>query len=88
MRAMKNDKQKWGFYLQGRTWLSYKSAVSQYELTASYHIHQDNITPVGYTDFMLPKNSFTTFDFIDFVYQVWGVENIRLREGGSNRDFH
>ncbi|MBO0586893.1 helix-turn-helix domain-containing protein [Sporosarcina sp. E16_8] len=80
MRVLRNDDQEWGFYLQSRTWIPYTNGIHAYQYEAAYPIHQPNSRVRGYTDFLLPKDMQESFDFLDFVYQVWGIENIRIRE--------
>ncbi|MBE1556844.1 helix-turn-helix domain-containing protein [Sporosarcina limicola] len=80
MRVLRNDKQEWGFNLPSQTWVSFMDGIHVYQYEPVYPIHHATIRVKGYTDFLLPKNLHESFDFLDFVYQVWGVENIRLRE--------
>lgn len=80
IRLIRNDDQEWGFYLQSRTWIPFEEGVNMYNYTPAYSIHQQNIDVKGYADFLLPKGLDESFDFLDFVYEVWGVENIRMRE--------
>lgn len=80
MRVVRNDNLEWGFFLQSRTWISYSDGINKFQYEVAYPIHQSNRRAVAYTDFLLPKDLVESFDFLDFVYQVWGIENIRLRE--------
>lgn len=80
MRVVRNDKQQWGFFLQSGTWIPYTDGIQAFQYEPSYSIHQPNTQIRGYTDFILPKELQESFDFLDFVYQVWGIENIRIRE--------
>lgn len=80
IRVLRNDDQEWGFYLQSRTWIPYTNGIHAYQYEAAYPIHQPNSRVRGYTDFLLPKDMQESFDFLDFVYRVWGIENIRIRE--------
>lgn len=86
MRVLRNDNQEWGFYLQSRTWIPYLDGINVFQYEAAYPIHQPNASVRGYTDFSLPKDLQESFDFLDFVYQVWGIENIRIREHESHID--
>jgi len=79
-RVLRNDNFEWGFFLQSRTWVPYEEAINKFQYKAAYSIHQTNKRAVAYTDFLLPKDLDESFAFLDFVYQVWGIENIRLRE--------
>ncbi|WP_188006642.1 Helix-turn-helix domain-containing protein [Sporosarcina sp. ANT_H38] len=80
MRVLRNDNQEWGFYLQSRTWIPFTNGIHIYQYEAVYPIHRPNSRVRGYTDFLLPKDLQESFDFLDFIYQVWGIENIRIRE--------
>lgn len=80
LRVLRNEHQEWGFYLQSRTWIPFIDGMHVYQYKAAYSIHQPNRRVRGYTDFLLPKDLHESFEFLDFVYQVWGIENIRLRE--------
>ena len=80
IRVLRNEKQEWGFYLQSRTWIPYSDGIQALQYKPAYSIHQPNGKVRGYTDFILPKDRQESFDFLDFVYQVWGIENIRIRE--------
>lgn len=79
IRLVRNEHSEWGFYLQSRAWIPIKEGLSR-NYVAAYPIHQKNITPQGYADLKLPKDQNETFDFLDFLYQSWGVENVRVRE--------
>lgn len=80
IRVLRNEEQEWGFYLQSRIWIPFAAGIETYHYKAAYPIHQRTMRIKGYTDFLLAKDLPESFDFLDFVYQVWGIENIRLRE--------
>lgn len=80
VRVLRNEDQEWGFYLQSRTWIPFADGINVYQYEAAYPIHCPNRRIQGYTDFVLPKDSDESFIFLDFVYQIWGIENIRIRE--------
>lgn len=84
MRVVRNHNQEWGFYLPSQTWIPFSDGVNIFQYAASYSIHQPNHSIRGYTDFLLSKDAHETFEFLDFVYQVWGIENIRIREQDAN----
>ncbi|MFJ7935926.1 helix-turn-helix domain-containing protein [Sporosarcina sp. NPDC096371] len=86
IRVLRNDNLEWGFYLQSRTWIPYADGINVFQYEAAYPIHQPNTSVRGYTDFSLPKDLQESFDFLDFVYQVWGIENIRIREQDMHID--
>lgn len=80
VRVLRNDNQEWGFYLQSSIWIPFTTAVKMYHYKAAYPIHQKTMAIRGYTDFSLPKELPASYAFLDFVYEVWGIENIRIRE--------
>jgi len=86
IRVLRNDNQEWGFYLQSRTWIPFTNGIHIYQYEAVYPIHRPNSRVKGYTDFSLPKDLQESFDFLDFVYQIWGIENIRIREHDTHID--
>lgn len=83
MRVMRNNAQEWGFKLPSGTWIPYADGRDIFQYEPVYTIHQENQQVNGYTDFLLDKDNESTFVFLDFVYTVWGIENIRLREKES-----
>lgn len=56
------------------------SGVKTYHYRPTYNIHQQTMSLKGFTDFSLPKDRLESYAFLDFVYEGWGIENIRLRE--------
>lgn len=80
LRVVRNDEQEWGFHLPSGTWIPYADGRDIFHYEPIYTIHHQNIAVKGYTDFSLPKNDADAFLFLDFVYEVWGIENIRIRE--------
>lgn len=86
MRVVRNNNQEWGFYLPSQTWIPFSDGINIFQYEPAYGIHQPNHSIRGYTDFSLPKHAHETFEFLDFVYQVWGIENIRIREQDSYID--
>lgn len=79
IRVIRNDDWIWGFHING-SWVPYEIAVKNYGYTPVYRIHQKNMTVQGYTDFKLPKHMQQSYQMLDFVYQIWGIENVRIRE--------
>lgn len=85
VRVMKGEDGVWGFYLPSHNFISYKEAVKKYSIEAAYTIHQNLISArSGYTDFVLSKRSPKTFYLIDTLYEMCGVENIRLRDDSQH----
>lgn len=80
IRVVRNEDNEWGFTLQSRAWLTLEEGLSVHRVYALYDLHQVNIPVKGYTDFILDKKQHESFVFLDFVYQNWGIENIRLRD--------
>lgn len=80
IRMMRNEEQEWGFFLPSGTWIPYVDGQNIFKYEPAYSIHQPNVSVKGYTDFSLPKNDEAIFLWIDFVYEVWGIENIRMRD--------
>lgn len=80
LRVVRNLNMEWGFYLPSGTWIPYADGKDIFQYKPVYSIHQPNQSIRGYTDFSFPKEEEKTFLFLDFVYQVWGIENIRIRE--------
>lgn len=80
MRVVRNLDEEWGFYLPSGTWIPYADGRDIFHYEPLYTIHHQNIPVKGYTDFLLPKNDTEAFLFLDFVYEAWGIENIRIRE--------
>ena len=80
VRITRNKENEWGFELSSRSWISIEQGRMKNQFKPAYSIHHKSGPLKGYTDFELPIDSHHTYDFLDFVYQTWGVENIRLRE--------
>lgn len=80
MRVVRNEQHEWGFYLPSGTWIPYTDGRDIFKYQPVYSLHQSNRQVQGYTDFVLPKKDENIFIFIDFVYEVFGIENIRMRE--------
>jgi predicted DNA-binding transcriptional regulator AlpA len=71
----------WGFYLVNeQTWVPFQTGLADYHLSKRYSIHQDLMDPKGYVHFDIPFKEEHLYPFIDYLYEVWGVENVRLRE--------
>ena len=85
VRIMKNEEGLWGFYLPSHTFLAFKEAKKEHSVSAAYPIHQARQTVrSGYTDFKLNLRNPKTFYFLDTLYEMCGIENIRLRENGQS----
>lgn len=80
MRVVRNEDQEWGFQLPSGTWIPYADGRDIFHYSPVYSIHHKNVPVKGYTDFSLPKDDAEAYLFLDFVYETWGIENIRIRE--------
>ena len=80
-RVVRNDENLFGFYLPNiQKWLTYEEGMKNYILKPSYSIHESTLDYKGYVELQVPKNEVLFYPFIDYLYEIWGVENIRLRE--------
>ncbi|MGE7907544.1 helix-turn-helix domain-containing protein [Peribacillus sp. NPDC094092] len=80
-RVLRNEENVFGFYLPNiQKWLTYEEGMKTYTLKPSYSIHQPTLDYNGYVELQVPKNEVVFYPFIDYLYEIWGVENIRLRE--------
>ncbi|MGE7686764.1 helix-turn-helix domain-containing protein [Peribacillus simplex] len=80
-RVARNEENVFGFYLPNiQKWLTYEEGMKTYTLKPSYSIHQTTLDYKGYVELQVPKNEVVFYPFIDYLYEIWGVENIRLRE--------
>ena len=80
-RVVRNEDNVFGFYLPNiQKWLTYEEGMKNYTLKPTYSIHQPTLEYKGYVEFHVPKNEVIFYPFIDYLYEIWGVENIRLRE--------
>ena len=80
-RVVRNEDNVFGFYLPNiQKWLTYEEGMKNYTLKPTYSIHQPTLDYKGYVEFHVPKNEVIFYPFIDYLYEIWGVENIRLRE--------
>lgn len=80
-RVVRNEENVFGFYLPNiQRWLTYEEGMKNYTLKPSYSIHQPTLDYKGYVELQVPKNEVVFYPFIDYLYEIWGVENIRLRE--------
>lgn len=80
-RVVRNEENIFGFYLPNiQKWLTYEEGLKNYTLKPSYSIHQPTLVYKGYVELQVPKNEVVLYPFIDYLYEIWGVENIRVRE--------
>ncbi|WP_251025380.1 helix-turn-helix domain-containing protein [Bacillus sp. ISL-57] len=80
-RVVRNEENVFGFYLPNiQKWLTYEEGMKTYTLKPSYSIHQPTLDYKGYVELQVPKNEVVFYPFIDYLYEIWGVENIRVRE--------
>ncbi|MEE3956191.1 helix-turn-helix domain-containing protein [Peribacillus frigoritolerans] len=80
-RVVRNEENVFGFYLPNiQKWLTYEEGMKTYTLKPSYSIHQPTLDYKGYVELQVPKNEVVFYPFMDYLYKIWGVENIRVRE--------
>ncbi|MCK1995344.1 helix-turn-helix domain-containing protein [Peribacillus muralis] len=80
-RVIRNKENVFGFYLPNiQKWLTYEEGMKIYTLKPSYSIHQPPLDNKGYVELQVSKNEVVFYPFMDYLYEIWGVENIRLRE--------
>ncbi|WP_066297840.1 helix-turn-helix domain-containing protein [Bacillus sp. FJAT-29937] len=84
-RVTKNESLDWGFSLPlSQKWIPYEEGIQEYKLKPVYQIHQNSIPAQGYVYLQIPYTADILYPFIDYLYQVWGVENIGIREHQSS----
>ncbi|WP_236712760.1 helix-turn-helix domain-containing protein [Peribacillus muralis] len=80
-RVIRNKDHEWGFYLANiQKWLSFEEGIRLYQLKPVYPIHQSTFEYKGYVELEIPKDAVVLYPFLDYLYETWGMENIRLRE--------
>lgn len=80
-RVELNEENEWGFYLPHyQKWLSYEEGQVRYDLKPAYSIHQDLLEHKGYVYFEIPFGADPLYPFIDYLYSVWGIENVGIRK--------
>ncbi|WP_440970904.1 helix-turn-helix domain-containing protein [Peribacillus frigoritolerans] len=80
-RVVRNEENVFGLYLPNiQRWLTYEEGMKIYTLKPSYSIHQPTLDYKGYVELQVPKNEVVFYPFMDYLYKIWGVENIRVRE--------
>lgn len=80
-RLIKNQENEWQFYVPetGETF-SYQEGIEKHQLKSAYSINQKRMPNNGYAQLAFPKEFRYLYRVIDYFYQTWGVENIRIRE--------
>ncbi|MBT2674316.1 helix-turn-helix domain-containing protein [Streptomyces sp. ISL-14] len=80
-RIIRNKDNEWGFYLANiQKWLPFEEGIKEYQLKPVYPIHQSTLEYKGYVELEIPKDAIAFYPFLDYIYETWGIENIRLRE--------
>ncbi|MGJ3194698.1 helix-turn-helix domain-containing protein [Peribacillus frigoritolerans] len=80
-RVIRNKDNEWGFYLPNiQKWLPFEEGVREYQLMPVYPIHQSTFEYKGYVELEIPKDTVVFYPFVDYLYETWGMENMRLRE--------
>ncbi|MGG6361245.1 hypothetical protein ACQ5SI_18650 [Peribacillus frigoritolerans] len=50
------------------------------QLKPVYPIHQPTLEYKGYVELEIPKDAVVFYPLVDYLYETWGMENIRLRD--------
>lgn len=80
-RVIRNKDNEWGFYLANiQKWLPFEEGIREYQLKQVYLIHQSTFEYKGYVELEIPKDVVVFYPFLDYLYETWGMENLRLRE--------
>ncbi|MGG0845615.1 helix-turn-helix domain-containing protein [Peribacillus simplex] len=80
-RVIRNKDHEWFFYLANiQKWLPFEEGIKEYQLKPVYSIHQSTLEYKGYVEIEIPKDAVVFYPFLDYLYETWGMENIRLRE--------
>lgn len=84
-RVTRNEQNEWGFYLANiQKWLPFEEGIREYQLESVYPIHQTTLEYNGYIELEIPKDVVVFYPFLDYLYETWGMENMRLREQDNN----
>jgi transposase len=80
-RVMRNKELDWGFYLPNyQKWVNYEEGIERYSLNPCYGIHKEPFDNKGYVHIKILKGEDILYPFIDFIYELWGIENLGIRE--------
>ncbi|MFF2590287.1 helix-turn-helix domain-containing protein [Peribacillus butanolivorans] len=80
-RVIRNKDNEWGFYLANiQKWLPFEEGIREYQLKPVYPIHRSTLEYKGYVQLEIPKDAVVLYPFVDYLYETWGMENMRLRE--------
>lgn len=79
-RVTRKGANKWGFYLHTGEWIDFSKALENFKLKPMYKIHQKTVRSIGYANFVIPKDTDEIYEYIDFVYRTWGIENCSISE--------
>ena len=60
--------------------MPYEEGIKEYQLEPAHPIHQSTLEYKGYVQHEIPKDVVVFYPFFDYLYEIWGMENIRLRE--------
>lgn len=54
--------------------------IERYKLEPCYGIHANSLNYKAYVYIQIPKQEDILYLFIDFIYELWGIENTGIRE--------
>lgn len=60
--------------------MPFEEGIREYQLKPVYPIHQSTFENKGYVELEIPKDVVVFYPLVDYLYETWGMENIRLRE--------
>lgn len=60
--------------------MPFEEGIREYQLKSVYPIHQSTFEYKGCVEIEIPKDAVVFYPFLDYLYEAWGMENIRLRE--------
>lgn len=60
--------------------MPFEEGIKEYQLEPTYPIHQSTFEYIGYVELEIPKDVVVFYPFVDYLFETWGMENIRLRE--------
>jgi|SRR5690606_14680976 len=88
-RVIRNANHDWAFYVRhtGDVY-DYDEGIEKLNLKPCYSIHQEPLQYKGYAYVRIPKDFQYFYPLIDYFYEVWGIENVRLRDEERHVTIH
>lgn len=80
-RVTRNETGEWGFHLPViHTFVPYDQVMKERQLQPTYGLHQPLITSSVYANFSFSLTNPQTYEAIDLLYRVVGIENMHLKQ--------